>query len=75
MFCYELKVEGMKCGMCEAHVNDLIRKEYINARKVKSNHKKNLTKFCIKESINEDELRMKVENLGYRVKEIKVEEK
>ena len=75
MFCYELKVDGMKCGMCEAHVNDLIRKEYNNAKKVKSNHKNNLTSFCIKETINEEELKKKVENLGYRVKEIVVWEK
>ena len=25
---YTLKIDGMMCGMCEAHMNDLIRKNF-----------------------------------------------
>ena len=39
MYTYILTIEGMKCGMCEAHINDLIRKEIKSAKKIKSNHK------------------------------------
>ena len=29
MLKYTLKVDGMACGMCEAHVNDAVRKAYL----------------------------------------------
>ncbi len=28
MFKTTMKVEGMMCGMCEAHVNDAVRREF-----------------------------------------------
>ncbi len=31
-----VKIEGMMCGMCEAHICDTIRKAYPNAKKVKA---------------------------------------
>ena len=39
---YILKIEGMRCSMCESHVNDAIRKK-IDAKKIKSSHTKNET--------------------------------
>ena len=33
-----LEIEGMACPMCEAHMNDAIRKLYPDAKKVKSSH-------------------------------------
>ena len=35
-------VEGMQCGMCEAHVNDAVRKAF-PVKKVTSSHTKNQT--------------------------------
>lgn len=32
-----LKVDGMQCGMCEAHVNDAVRKAF-PVKKVTSSH-------------------------------------
>ena len=40
-----LKIDGMMCGMCEAHVNDAIRKIIPNAQKVKSSHTKGKSSF------------------------------
>ena len=37
-----VKVEGMMCGMCEAHVNDAVRKA-IKEKKVTSSHTKGET--------------------------------
>ena len=31
---YTVKVDGMQCGMCEAHVNDTVRKAFPNVKKV-----------------------------------------
>ena len=37
-----IEVEGMKCGMCESHVNDSIRRACF-VKKVTSSHSKNRT--------------------------------
>lgn len=34
MIKYTLKIDGMKCGMCEAHVCDIIRKN-IEAKRLR----------------------------------------
>ena len=39
---YILKINGMRCSMCESHINDSIRKR-IDAKKIKSSHSKNET--------------------------------
>ena len=36
MFKTTIKVDGMMCGMCEAHVSDAIRKAVPEAKKVKA---------------------------------------
>ena len=41
-FTYKVSIDGMKCGMCEAHVNDLFRR-HLKLKKVKSSHLKNQT--------------------------------
>jgi copper chaperone CopZ len=45
-----LKVEGMKCGMCESHVCDYIRKVLPKAKKVKANHMKNTASFVLEQN-------------------------
>ena len=39
-------VEGMQCGMCEAHVNDAVRKAF-PVKKVTSSHTKNRPLSCL----------------------------
>ena len=34
-----LKIDGMMCGMCEAHINDTLRRLF-TVKKVSSSHKK-----------------------------------
>ena len=36
---YVLGIDGMSCGMCEAHVQDVIRRN-IDVKKVKASHLK-----------------------------------
>lgn len=61
-----LNVEGMKCGMCEAHVNDAIRKAS-NVNKVKSSHKDNKTTIVCDDDINEEIFISAIKELGYNV--------
>lgn len=41
-----LKIDGMACGMCEAHVNDAIRKAF-SVKKVTSSHSKGRTEILV----------------------------
>ena len=40
-----LKIEGMACGMCEAHICDVIRRTIPEAKKVSASHKKGEASF------------------------------
>ena len=39
MYKTTLKIDGMMCSMCEAHINDVIRKNMKEAKKVSSSVK------------------------------------
>lgn len=61
-----INVEGMKCGMCEAHVNDAVRKAaYVKS--VKSSHKGNLTKILCEDDIDVELITSAIKALGYNV--------
>jgi copper chaperone CopZ len=68
-----IKIDGMKCGMCEAHINNIIRNN-IKASHVKSSHIKNESRFLTNDISNLDMLRKKIEEDGYKVLDIKHEE-
>ena len=74
MIKYELEITGMMCSMCEAHVNDVIRKSF-DVKKIKSSHKKNLTSFVSEALIDEAKLKSIIGETGYKLEKIKYEEK
>ena len=47
-----LKVDGMACGMCEAHINDAIRSHFA-VKKVSSSHTKGETVIQCEEPLEE----------------------
>ena len=61
-----VKVEGMMCGMCEAHVNDAVRKA-IPVKKVSSSHAKGETVILSEEPVDEAALRAAIGATGYAV--------
>ena len=61
-----LEVEGMACGMCEAHVNDAIRNAF-RVKKVTSSHTKKQTIIIAEQDIAEQELKDAVAKAGYDV--------
>lgn len=61
-----IEVEGMKCGMCESHVNDVIRKAF-EVKKVTSSHAKNLTTVLSEQPLDEQALRSAIAAQGYGV--------
>lgn len=61
-----LQVEGMACGMCEAHVNDAVRRNFA-VKKVESSHAKGHTVILAEQPIDERRLRDVITALGYAV--------
>lgn len=67
-----LEIDGMACGMCEAHVNDAIRKAF-SVKKVTSSHVKGRTEILSEQPLEENKLRAAIEVTGYHVAAIQSE--
>ena len=61
-----LGIEGMACGMCEAHINEAMRRAF-RVKKVTSSHKKKQTIIIAEQDIPEQELKNVVAGAGYEV--------
>lgn len=57
-------IEGMACGMCEAHINEAVRNAF-QVKKVTSSHTKKQTVILAEQDIPEQELKNIVEKAGY----------
>ena len=60
-----LKIDGMMCSMCEAHINDVIRKTIPGAKKVVSSHTRGETTFLTEAAPDESLLREAIAATGY----------
>ncbi len=67
-----LDIEGMKCGMCEAHINDVVRRT-CKVKKVTSSHRKGQTIILCEDIINQNQIKNAIEQDGYKVLSIKEE--
>ncbi len=65
-----LKIEGMSCGMCEAHMNETVRKIVPEATKISSSHKKGETVFYLDGVLDQKKLTEAIQATGYSCKEI-----
>ncbi len=61
-----VKIGGMMCGMCEAHVNDAVRKSFA-VKKVASSHTKGETVILSEQPLDEQALRAAIAETGYDV--------
>jgi copper chaperone CopZ len=61
-----IKIDGMMCGMCEAHVNDSLRNA-LGVEKVTSSHSKGETEIITDNAPDETLIRETVEKAGYKV--------
>ena len=68
-----VKIDGMACSMCEAHVNDSIRKAFSNVKKVTSSHAKGETVIVSEAELNADAIHAAIDPTGYRVLDVKSE--
>ena len=65
MYKTTIKLDGMMCGMCEAHINEAIRKKFPSAKKVKSSHTKGTAEFLTEDEIDGSVVCEAVEATGY----------
>lgn len=67
-----LQVQGMACGMCEAHVNDAVRRAF-PVKKVTSSHRKGETEILSEAPLEEARLREVIGATGYTVSSVRQE--
>ena len=60
-----LKIDGMMCGMCEAHVSDAIRKAVPSAKKVAASRSKKEATFLTEEPVDTEALKAAIDATGY----------
>lgn len=58
-------IDGMMCGMCEAHICDTIRKAYPDAKKVKASRASGEATFLTGEPIDKERLERAITETGY----------
>ena len=63
-----LKIDGMMCSMCEAHINDVVRRVLPEAQKVSSSHKKGECTFISEETPDKNKLEAAIAETGYEMK-------
>ncbi len=60
-----LKIDGMMCSMCEAHINDVIRRAVPGAKKVSASHTRGEASFLSEDAANEARLKEAIAATGY----------
>lgn len=59
-------VEGMACGMCEAHINEAVRNAF-SVKKVTSSHVKKQTIIIAEQEIDKQKLKDVITKAGYEM--------
>lgn len=68
-----LKIEGMVCRHCEAHIKDALA-ALPEVKSVKVSHTLGTAEVCLKAKTGEDILRSAVEDAGYTLLRVSFEE-
>ncbi len=61
-----LKIDGMMCGMCEAHINDAVRRS-CTVKKVSSSHRKGECVILSEEPLDQAKLTGAIKSTGYEL--------
>ena len=60
-----VKIDGMMCGMCEAHICDTIRRAFPDAKKVKASRKHGVASFISEQQVDKEKLKKAIDETGY----------
>ena len=61
-----LKIDGMMCGMCQTHINDIVRRT-MNVKSVTSSHTKGETVIISETEPDIERLKKEIADMGYTV--------
>ena len=59
-----VNIDGMMCGMCEAHICDAVRRE-CDVKKIKASHTKNQAEIITENDIPDEKLKAVIDETGY----------
>ena len=68
-----VKIDGMMCGMCEAHMNDAFRKNF-KVKKVTSSHVNHETEIISDAPLDAEAVKKVVDETGYTFVSVSSEE-
>lgn len=68
-----LKIDGMVCGMCEAHICDTIRRAVPDAKKVRASRKRGEASFMAENVPDAEALERAIGETGYTLVSIEKE--
>ena len=69
-----LRIDGMACGMCEAHICDAIRSAFPDAKKVKASRKSGEATFLRETAPEEEAVKKAISDTGYTFVSVSSEE-
>lgn len=69
MWKYTIQVSGMMCGMCEAHINDALRRAF-PVKKVNSSRSNGQTVLISEAELDEQALRDAINATGYQAGQV-----
>ncbi|MBR6916641.1 MAG: heavy-metal-associated domain-containing protein [Clostridia bacterium] len=75
MYKITLKISGMMCGMCEAHICDVIRRAVPDAKKVKASRKTGEASFLCASAFEEEALSRAIADTGYTLVSVMAEQR
>ena len=67
-------IDGMMCGMCEAHINDAIRQKFPQIKKVSADRKKKQAVILSEEDLDEQAVKETIDATGYTFLSVSSEE-
>lgn len=70
---YIIGIDGMRCGMCEVHVEEAITK-YLKVKKAKASHRKNELIVITELELNDFYFHKLLDSTGYKITSFKKEE-
>ena len=69
-----VKIDGMMCGMCEAHICDTVRRAFPDAKKVSASRKSGEATFLSDGAVDEEALKKAITDTGYTFVSVSSEE-
>ena len=74
MFQITAKVDGMMCGMCEAHVKDAVRKAFPDAKKISASASDGRVEFQLENNLPipmlKHDMKSELDKIGYKLEDL-----